>query len=373
MVSPNDLLILYRNDFRAFLQLAFREAHPAQTFTDNWHLDVIAEGLMAHPPGSGSRLMLNVPPRSLKSFCVSIAWPLFLLARRRDLQITVIAGTQELAAELSEVRERLLRSRRLLAVFPNLRFIRVTGGLRFESGGRLTQTFIGRSQIGRGADVVIIDDPLPPSHVTDEGRRTSVNQWYGAEVAPRLNHKGSVVVIVMQRLHPDDLCGHLLGSGEAWDKVILSAVAKADERWVLANGRVYLRKRGEALCPARENLGDLKAKLRETGGRNFFAQYLQAPRLLPGGASWRGVSVSAPTPLPGYEHLIPPRAGFYRVNLTHEVLTEYFGHPPLIDRSCFREYTTEELEQQAIEQQQRLIADIQRDVDASLDTNRPPL
>ena len=73
------------------------------------------------------------------------------------------------------------------------------------------RSIVGRTMVGRGADVIIIGDPIAPAHVHAAPRRTLVNTWFDAEVLQRLNDKAKgAVIIVMQRLHHDDLCGHLL-------------------------------------------------------------------------------------------------------------------------------------------------------------------
>lgn len=358
--NPQDLRLCLRHDFRSFLHFAYTLAHPGQPLADGWHLDVIADALVARPPGSGGRLILNAPPRSLKSFCVSVAWPLFLLARHHDLKVTVIAGTQELAAELAEVRERLLRSPRLLGVFPNLRFRRTASGLLFDSGGRLAHTFVARSQIGRGSDVMIIDDPLAPSHADDEGRRTAVNDWYAKEAAPRLNSQGAVVVLVMQRLHLDDLSGHLLKRREAWTHLVLPAIARENKVYLLASGRAHTHHKGEALSPERASVTDLRAKLMDIGGCNFLAQYCQAPSHHERD-TYVEIMLDSMMPLPGYEHLPRPKMGFFSVPVTRYVLADYFGEPDPFQHPGFREQTRDEFELEMLEEQARMAAEAEEE------------
>src|SRR5690606_3260658 len=111
-------------------------------FEEAWHLEVMADGLMRCAPGGERRLIINVPPRHLKSLCASIAWPLFVIAHNPGSRIFVCAGTRELAAEFSELRERLLKSRRFLEVFGNMKAVPIMNGFRFRNGGELVQTVV---------------------------------------------------------------------------------------------------------------------------------------------------------------------------------------------------------------------------------------
>ncbi len=110
---------------------------------------------------------------------------------------------------------------------------------------------VGGLLVGRGADLIVIDDPIAPARVHDEPRRRAVNKWFHAEVIQRLNDKtNGAVIVVMQRLHHEDLCGHLLSGEQPWVHLNLPAIAVEDEEWRLSRGRVMTRRKGEALAPA---------------------------------------------------------------------------------------------------------------------------
>lgn len=139
---------------------------------------------------------------------------------------------------------------------------------------------------GRGADIIIIDDPLKPDDALSETKRKAVNEWYDNTLLSRLNDKtaGSIIMI-MQRLHQDDLVGHVLDQ-EDWDVVRFPAIAEEEERYVIETlfGKTEFRRaEGEALHPAREPLTTL-ARMRESMGEyNFASQYQQSP-MAKGGA-----------------------------------------------------------------------------------------
>ena len=101
-------------------------------------------------------------------------------------------------------------------------------------GGFRLATSIGGVLTGRGGDVIIIDDPLKPDEAVSETRRKAVNEWYDATLVSRLNDKRTgAIVIIMQRLHEDDLVGHLLAR-EDWHVVSFPAIAEEDEAHEIA-------------------------------------------------------------------------------------------------------------------------------------------
>ena len=97
-------------------------------------------------------------------------------------------------------------------------------------GSRLT-TSVGGTLTGRGGDLIIIDDPLKPQDAYSESARESQKQWHSGTLLSRLDHKskGSIIV-VMQRLHPDDPVGHLIEQ-EGWKLLDLPAIAETDCRF----------------------------------------------------------------------------------------------------------------------------------------------
>jgi predicted phage terminase large subunit-like protein len=141
-------------------------------------------------------------------------------------------------------------------------------------------TSVGGVLTGRGADIILIDDPLKPDEALSDSRRESVNAWYDNTLLSRLNDKArGCIIIVMQRLHQDDLVGHVLGQ-EPWDVLSFAAIAEEEEMHLIEGPlgrRTYRRCIGEPLHPARESRLTLAA-IRETmGSYTFASQYQQNP------------------------------------------------------------------------------------------------
>ena len=139
---------------------------------------------------------------------------------------------------------------------------------------------------GRGADVIIVDDPLKPIDAMSDARRNAANEWYDGTLYSRLNDKAKgAIIIIMQRLHEDDLAGHVL-TQEAWDLVSFPAIAEADEEHsvdTLFGRKRFIRRAGEALHPERESLQTLEQICATLGTYNFAGQYQQTPAPAGGG------------------------------------------------------------------------------------------
>jgi predicted phage terminase large subunit-like protein len=146
-------------------------------------------------------------------------------------------------------------------------------------------TSVGGVLTGRGADVIILDDPLKPDDALSETRRNGVNEWYDNTLLSRLNNKETgLIIIVMQRVHQDDLVGHVRDRGN-WEVLSFPAIAEEDEEHLIESplgNRWFRRKAGEALQPEREPLTELKDIRQTMGEYNFASQYQQNPMPLGG-------------------------------------------------------------------------------------------
>ncbi|MBU1212228.1 MAG: hypothetical protein KJ587_13260 [Alphaproteobacteria bacterium] len=189
MASPEEIKALYRQQFPAFLRFAFRELHPGQKLIETAHIDVLADHLARVARGEIMRLIINMPPRSLKSFSTSIALPAWLLGRDPTKQVISVAGTKELASDFEAATRELIKAPRCSAIFPHLTPDGRFGDLLLPHGGRRIAATVGGTLIGRGADLIVIDDPITPAQVHDVARRNAVKKWFDAEVIQRLNDK----------------------------------------------------------------------------------------------------------------------------------------------------------------------------------------
>jgi predicted phage terminase large subunit-like protein len=289
MLTDKEYRWIVRQDLFSFIERSFCELNPQTEFCRSWHLEVLADELEKCRRGETKRLIINVPPRSLKSHSASVAFPAWLLGQQPSTQILCVSYAQDLANKLALDCRSVMDSHWYADLFKTrlspLRqavheFMTTAKGVRLASsvGGVLT---------GRGADFIIIDDPLKPDEALSETQRKSVNQWFDHTLYSRLNDKQrGCIIIIMQRLHEDDLVGHVLNQGD-WRILRFPAIAEEDESWSITNclGQTnhFHRKQGKALQSNREPLEVLQV-IRETVGEyNFAGQYQQAPAPLGGG------------------------------------------------------------------------------------------
>ena len=150
------------------------------------------------------------------------------------------------------------------------------------AGGGRYATSVGGTLTGRGADLIIIDDPLKAEEAMSEVARKRVIDWYAGTLVSRLNDKEhGPIVVVMQRLHENDLAGHLLDQG-GWEHLDLPAIAVEDTDIPLGRGKVMTRRAGDILHPERESKDALDRIKAEIGSLMFSAQYQQRPIPLEG-------------------------------------------------------------------------------------------
>ncbi len=270
---------LLRQDFSAFISQAFHEVNPGTPFHHNWHIDLMADYLEAVRQSQITRLIINIPPRSLKSLCVSVAWPAFLLGHEPSTRILVASYSQYLAIKHSQDTRRVANSEWFLKIFPEFaiqpghnekhKFVTTQNGFRFA-------TSTGGSATGEGGDFLIIDDPLNPLQAASKRSRSLTNDWFDQTFSTRLNDKkNGRIIVVMQRLHADDLSGHLLARG-GWEHLCLPASSDDGQEFSLLGHR-YMRPAGSILHETREGRIELDRVRRDLGSAGFMAQYQQMP------------------------------------------------------------------------------------------------
>jgi predicted phage terminase large subunit-like protein len=276
-----------RDNLPGFIRKTFRTLNPGTPYRQNWHIKAIAWRLEQVRLGQIKRLIITMPPRSLKSISASVAFPAFVHGKDPTTSILCVSYGQDLAAKLQNDYRAVLGAPWYKRIFPGTRIgpskdseseVMLTArGTRFatSTAGALT---------GRGADIIIIDDPLKASDANSDAKRNFVNDWYGQTLASRLNDKETgAIVIVTQRVHLYDLVGYLLErSPDDWTVLNLPAIAPTDERIQIGDNEFHIRKADDVLHAERESREALEGIRRILGAEAFAAQYLQCP-IPPGG------------------------------------------------------------------------------------------
>jgi predicted phage terminase large subunit-like protein len=272
---------------REFVRQAWPVVEPATEFVSGWHLDAICEHLEAVTRGQIHRLLISVPPRHMKSLAVSVFWPCWewiTHPERRWLFCSYAAG---LAIRDSVKCRRMVESpwyrRRWLDRFvltsdqnEKSRFENDKAGYRIAIG-------VGGAATGEGGDRVIVDDPHNVREAESEIVRQSVLDWWDQAMSTRLNDpKRGAMVIVMQRVHENDLAGHVLQQG-GYEELKLPAEYEGSQQVTSIGWRDPRTELGELLWPERFGQEEVEALKRTMGSYAAAGQLQQRPAPAAGG------------------------------------------------------------------------------------------
>ena len=276
---------ILRQDLASFTAKVFHTVNPTARYLDNWHIHLIAEYLTACTRGEIKRLIINLPPRSLKSISVSVAWPAWLMGHRPSTRIMTASYSRSLSIRHALDFRTVTASPwygRLFPGFAPAADQNEKHKLQTTARGHRIATSVGGAATGEGADLLIVDDPHNPRQALSATMRMSALDWFDQTFSSRLdNKKKGVMVVVMQRLHERDLTGHLLAKG-GWEHLCLPA--EAERRTVIDFGAVKLtRQPGALLHNDREGAHEIARAKRELGAYAYAAQYQQRPAPIAGG------------------------------------------------------------------------------------------
>ena len=289
MLSPSTAHVnaACRKDFVSFVRKSFHVLAPSAIFHMNWHICAIAHYLEQVRLGKIKRLIITVPPRSLKSIMCSVAFPAFVLGQDPTKRLIVVSYGADLAIKHGNDFRAVVNSVEYRAIFPGMRISAMkntqTEVVTTQNGFRLANSVDG-ALTGRGGDIIVIDDPIAALAALSQKSREHVRDWYFNTLLSRLDDKqNGAIVLVMQRLHEDDLAGVLLRGSDEWTVLSLPAIAEQDEQIPIGNGQFHCRHAGDVLHPERESR-DVLESLRKLSAETFAAQYQQQP-VDPGGGT----------------------------------------------------------------------------------------
>ena len=288
-----------RRSLSAFVRKVFSTVDPATDYKHNWHVDLICEYLEAATRREIQRLIVNIAPRSLKSNIVSVGWPAWLIGHNPSEQIVGASYSGSLALKHSVDCRTVIQSAWYKNMFPD---VELTGDMNTKSEfvttkrGHRIATSVGGTATGKGGNILLIDDPVNPEEAMSDTARDGANTWYDQTYSTRLNNEDTgVIALVMQRLHTNDLTGHVLDVDD-WTHVKIPM--KAPCREVIDFGKVKLvREEGDLLHPERVNEKQYQAKCRTLGAYGAAGQLQQDPAPLGGGmvkTKWFGRYRTAP-------------------------------------------------------------------------------
>ena len=292
--NKETLHALLRSDFKSFVIKIFNEVSGGAQYKDNWHVDLICHELMNMLEGKNNRLIINIPPRYLKSIICSVALPAFLLGHHPDASIICVSYSNDLSSKFANDCRNVILSFWYKELFSGTSLSqskKATDDFETTKGGGRFATSIGGTITGRGADWIIIDDPLKPADAMSDNQREKVNEWYGSTLYSRLNNKDTdKIILIMQRLHENDLTGFLIDSEHSFKHLKLPVIAEEDEEWLIKNRvtgkeKTIRRKKDELLHHEREDWDVITDLQRSLGTFAFAGQYQQNPAPVEGAVS----------------------------------------------------------------------------------------
>lgn len=276
-------------DFHTFAKVAFTNLYPGEEFEGNWHIEAICEYLSAVEAGDIKRLIINLPPRSLKSFLVARAFPAWVMGRKPYEKFIVTSYGYEVSEQNSLACRRIMKSDWYKDAFPDARISSdLDRNTHFETTER--GQYYAASALspvtGLGCSYLTIDDPLKPMEALSDSIRNSTNQNLRTTFFSRFDNQNTgKLILVMQRLHEDDPTGHLMRDG-GYTLLKLPAETKQPIFIDLKTEHCSFQHEmpeNSFLFPARlgrEILDRLRLDLSEL---QFCGQYLQEPIPLGGG------------------------------------------------------------------------------------------
>jgi hypothetical protein len=193
--------------------------------------------------------------------------------------VVCVSYSAELAKTHANDFSRVVTDPTYQAVFPKMRLARETDSeIHTTLRGRRYATSIQGTLTGRGGNLFIIDDPLKPADAVSEINRERVIEWYRSTLVTRPDDKQVArIMVVMQRIHADDLVGYLLENEPGYEVLNLPSIAQSTTTYDLGGGRTHTREKGDLLHPAHESADVLRDIKKSMGSMLFSAQYQQSP------------------------------------------------------------------------------------------------
>jgi predicted phage terminase large subunit-like protein len=283
--DPDPQRLVYASSLHAFMHRAFMELYPGDAYMYGHYARAICHILERVFSGEVRRLIITLPPRSLKSHIASVSFPAWVLGRDPTKKIVCASYASSLSEDFSRQTRLLMLTSWYHHTFPWTKLAPgKTGVDEFHTTkkGRRIATSVGGTLTGKGGDILIIDDPLKAEDAHSEAKREACQEWFKGTVSSRLNDpKSGAIIVVAQRLHVDDLVGRLIETGD-WEHLNLPAVATEHQVLLLADGVTWERNVGDLLHEERIGKEELARIKKELGSAAYQAQYQQAPTL-PGG------------------------------------------------------------------------------------------
>lgn len=276
-----------RRRLAEYVRQAWHVVEPTTPYIHGWHIDAIAEHLEAVTAGQIRNLVINVPPRHAKSLIISVFWPTWEWASAPERRWLFSSYAASLSTRDSLKCRRLIESQWYQRNWGHLYALTSDQNVktRFENDrtGYRIATSVGGSATGEGGDRIVVDDPHNVQEAESDTVRAGVLRWWDEVMSTRLNDpRVGAKVIVMQRVHEQDLTGHVLDQG-GYEHLCLPCEYES-RPFVSATGwRDPRGEPGELLWPERFGHPEVEELKRRLGSYAVAGQLQQRPAPAGGG------------------------------------------------------------------------------------------
>lgn len=286
-------------NLKQFIYHFWEVLEPNTPLVWNWHHDVMCRALQMHVVriNAGLRksdttnevasrdVVINVPPRTTKSLIVTVMFPAWAWTMNPSLSFLTVSYSGALATKHSRLSRNLVQSDQYRQTFPQAFEILTDQNVKshYENnlGGGRYAVGLGGSATGSGGDIIIVDDPLNPKQAASDTERSNANRDYDETIYNRTTDPNTAVrIIVMQRLHEDDLTGHVLKKDpESYYHICLPSELTPD----VSPQQLREHYQDGLLWRERFTADLLQSYQRSLGSYGYAGQYLQRPSPSEGG------------------------------------------------------------------------------------------
>jgi predicted phage terminase large subunit-like protein len=241
---------LIRTDFRSFVRKSFRFIHDGQTIGKQPYIDYLCCELEKVINGETRRLLINLPPRHLKTFLGSICLAAWTLAKNPAAKIIIVTYNDKLAEHICRDVRKILRASWFKEVFATRVADDHSRADDFQTtkGGGIYAVSANGALAGRGGDLIIFDDPLDLKDWNNVEEIERIKERFAGMIMSRFNKPvDGRAVVIAHRLNEHDLSEHIMTQG-GWRSIILPFTAIRAKQYDLGYAKWH-RQKGELLRP----------------------------------------------------------------------------------------------------------------------------
>ena len=266
-----------------YFKYAWRVVEPSTELKWNWHVDAISEYLQAVKDGQIKRLLINVPPRMLKSKACTIMFPTWCWISDPHLKFINLSYSDSLSKGHNIEKRDIVTSDWYQGHWGD-RFqlkddLNTQKKFVNDKFGSMFSTSIGGTLTGEGADIIVVDDPHNPKQANSDAERTNAVEFFRTTLQTRLNDPSEeAIIVVMQRLHEMDVSGHILAKESGYTHLKLPMEEVETKKIILpVSKKEILREKGDLLHEDRYDRAAVEELKKSMGSYAYSGQMQQEP------------------------------------------------------------------------------------------------